>query len=315
MTIGPARWYEIAKSAYPWEQEALDWLRAHLPDREPWHIWTNFEFIDDDGRVNEVDALVLSPAGLFLVEIKSRPGRLDGDTHTWTWQTDGRALTVDNPLRLTDRKSKRLASLLRRQAAVVKAKIRLPFIEPVVFLSSTDLSCQLQGLPRAGAFQRGRPTHDKDDDIVAALRSGLRQHDGPPPDAAQVRAILRGLEQAGIRQSKKHRQVGDYKLDKLLSEGDGWQDWTGQHVALPGDVRRVRIYTLGATASPAARAALQRQAEREYALLKGIDHPGVLRPALFSQTELGPALLYDYDAQTPRMRGLPACSKPTFEAV
>jgi hypothetical protein len=49
-----------------------------LPDRDPWHAWTNFEFIDDEGKVNEVDALVLSPAGLFLVEIKSRPGVLRG---------------------------------------------------------------------------------------------------------------------------------------------------------------------------------------------------------------------------------------------
>jgi hypothetical protein len=30
--------------------------------------WANFEFIDDDGKVNEVDALILSPGGLFLVE-------------------------------------------------------------------------------------------------------------------------------------------------------------------------------------------------------------------------------------------------------
>ena len=72
MTLGPARWHEIAPSEYPWERQALAWLRAQLPDREPWHVWTNFEFIDDGGRVNEVDALVLSPAGLFLVEIKSR---------------------------------------------------------------------------------------------------------------------------------------------------------------------------------------------------------------------------------------------------
>jgi Nuclease-related domain len=32
----------------------------------------------DDGRVNEVDVLVLTPAGLVLVEIKSRPGTLGG---------------------------------------------------------------------------------------------------------------------------------------------------------------------------------------------------------------------------------------------
>lgn len=301
MTVGPARWHEIAPSEYPWERQALAWLRAQLPDREPWHVWTNFEFVDDGGRVNEVDVLVLSPAGLFLVEIKSRPGTLDGDTHTWTWQTDGRVLTVDNPLRLADRKSKRLASLLRQQLAVVKAKIRVPFIEPLIFLSSTSLDCRLQGLARAGVFQQGRPTHEQDAGIVAALRSGLRPPDGPPPDAAQVRAIVRGLEQAGIRQSNKHRQVGDYALDKLLAEGDGWQDWTGRHVALAGEVRRVRLYTLGATASPAARAALQRQAEREYAVLQGIDHPGILRPALFSQTERGPALLYDFDPQAQRL--------------
>lgn len=302
MTLSASRWHVIAESNFAWEREALEWLREQLPDRDPWHVWTNFEFIDDEGRVNEVDALVLSPAGLFLVEIKSRPGSLEGDTHTWTWETDGRSTTVDNPLRLTDRKAKRLASLLRRQSAVTKAKIRLPFVEPVIFLSSTSLNCRLQGLARAGVFLRGRPTHDKDDGIVAALRTGLRSSDAPPVvDAAQVRAISRGLEQCGIRQSNKHRQVGDYKLNKLITEGDGFQDWTATHVALSSDERRVRIYTQGNTASPAARAALQRQAEREYEILKGIDHPGVLRPALFSQTDLGPALIYDYDPQAQRL--------------
>lgn len=301
MTLSASRWHVIAESNFAWEREALEWLREQLPDRDPWHVWTNFEFIDDEGRVNEVDALVLSPAGLFLVEIKSRPGTLDGDTHTWTWETDGRNTTVDNPLRLTDRKAKRLASLLRRQSAVTKAKIRLPFVEPVIFLSSTSLNCRLQGLARAGVFLRGRPSHDKDDGIVAALRTGLRNSDAPPVDAAQVRAISRGLEQCGIRQSNKHRQVGDYKLNKLITEGDGFQDWTATHVALSSDERRVRIYTQGNTASPAARAALQRQAEREYEILKGIDHPGVLRPALFSQTDLGPALIYDYDPQAQRL--------------
>lgn len=301
MTLSASRWHVIAESNFAWEREALAWLREQLPDREPWHVWTNFEFIDDEGRVNEVDALILSPAGLFLVEIKSRPGSLEGDTHTWTWETDGRTATVDSPLRLTDRKAKRLASLLRRQPAVTKAKIRLPFVEPVIFLSSTSLNCRLQGLARAGVFLRGRPTHEKDEGVVAALRNGMRSGGAPPVDTAQVRAISRGLEQCGIRQSNKYRQVGDYKLNKLITEGDGFQDWTATHVALSSDERRVRIHTQGNTASPAARAALQRLAEREYEILKGIDHPGVLRPALFSQTELGPALIYDYDPQAQRL--------------
>ncbi|MHB1122564.1 MAG: BREX system serine/threonine kinase PglW [Ramlibacter sp.] len=291
----------VAESNFAWEREALEWLREQLPDRDPWHVWTTFEFIDDEGRVNEVDALVLSPAGLFLVEIKSRPGTLDGDTHTWTWQTDGRTTTVDNPLRLTDRKAKRLASLLRRQQAVIKAKIRVPFVEPVVFLSSTSLNCKLQGLARSGTFLRGRPTQDKDDGIVAALRNGLRPTNAPPVDSAQVRAIFRGIEQAGIRQSNKHRQVGDYKLVKLITEGDGYQDWLAQHVSLQSNHRRIRIFTVTAAASPAIRTDRMRQAEREFEILEGIDHPGILRVLLYTPTELGPALTYDYDPQAQRL--------------
>jgi hypothetical protein len=33
MTLGPARWHVIAESSFPWEREALEWLRAQLPDR------------------------------------------------------------------------------------------------------------------------------------------------------------------------------------------------------------------------------------------------------------------------------------------
>src|SRR5271155_5685625 len=111
------RWSAISESAYEWEREALDFLREHLPDHEPYRAWSNLEFIDEEGRVNEVDALVLTPAGLILVEIKSRPGTLQGDAHTWTWTTDGRQISDDNPLLLANRKAKRLASARTLSAA------------------------------------------------------------------------------------------------------------------------------------------------------------------------------------------------------
>ena len=78
------------------------------------------------GKFNEVGVLALSPAGFFLVEIKSRPGTVQGDTHTSIWTTDGRECTYDNPLILADRKAERLASLLQRQPKVVNSKIRVP---------------------------------------------------------------------------------------------------------------------------------------------------------------------------------------------
>ncbi|PWK37655.1 BREX system serine/threonine kinase PglW [Cupriavidus plantarum] len=301
MTLSASRWHVIAESNFAWEREALEWLRANLPDRDSWHVWTNFEFIDDEGKVSEVDALVLSPAGLFLVEIKSRPGVLRGDTHSWTWTTDGRSSTYDNPLILANRKAKRLASLLRRQPAIAKAKMRLPFVEPAIFLSSSSLACQLEGLAKSATFQHGRPGTLDDPGIIGALSNGITTRATTPIDATQARAIARGLAEAGIRPSNKHRQVGDYRLIKPIAEGEGFQDWEASHVSVDTVHRRVRIYTVATASSPEIRAARLRQARREFEVLEGIDHPGILRVKDYKDTELGPALIFDHDPKALRL--------------
>ena len=55
-----ARWAEITPSEYAWEREALDYIKARLPGSEPFRAWSNFEFIAEDGSINEVDLLVVS---------------------------------------------------------------------------------------------------------------------------------------------------------------------------------------------------------------------------------------------------------------
>ncbi len=301
MSMGGNRWHVIAESNFPWEREALEWLRAQLPDRDPWNVWTNFEFIDDEGKISEVDALVLSSAGLFLVEIKSRPGTVDGDAHTWTWTTDGRDYTYDNPLLLANRKAKRLAGLLRRQSAIIKAKIRLPFVEPAIFLSSTTLKSRLQGTAKTATFLRGQPGALSDDGIIGALTNGINTNQVRAVDGQQARAIARGLAEAGIRPSNKHRQVGDYKLIKLIAEGEGFQDWQSQHVSIESVQRRVRIYTVANASSPEARATRVRQARREFEVLEGISHPGILKVNDYKETEMGPALVFDHDPKAQRL--------------
>ena len=94
------------QSQFPWEREALEYVRERLPDIDPYRSWANFEFIADDGTINEVDLLVLPPRGFFLVEIKSRPGVLSGDRATWVWESDGRSRSEDKPIILTNRKAK-----------------------------------------------------------------------------------------------------------------------------------------------------------------------------------------------------------------
>src|SRR3954463_13518941 len=56
------RWDTIAPSPYPWERRALDFVRAGLPDHEPYRAWANFEFLAGDGALYEVDLLVRKAA-------------------------------------------------------------------------------------------------------------------------------------------------------------------------------------------------------------------------------------------------------------
>src|SRR5262245_26561979 len=95
MALSSDRWKVISPSEYQWEREALDYIRENLPDNEIYRAWTNFEFISDDGSINEVDLLIVTPCGFFLVEVKSQPGSLSGDAMNWVWKTNGKIATED----------------------------------------------------------------------------------------------------------------------------------------------------------------------------------------------------------------------------
>jgi hypothetical protein len=140
------RWIAVTKPQFPWERSALSYLRERIPDQDPFRAWSNFEFIAQDGSINEVDLLVVSLYKIYLIEIKSRPGRVSSDAGTWTWTQEGRLLTEDNPLLLANRKAKKLKSLLLHQSAL--RRVRTPFIEPIIFLSAPGFQCELSGAAR-----------------------------------------------------------------------------------------------------------------------------------------------------------------------
>ena len=100
------RWIDVTLSEFDHEKEALDFIRERFSVHEPFRAWSNFTFIADDGSMNEVDLFVVSPTGVYLVEIKSYPGRIEGDPGTWRWidAERGRTKWLDNPLKLANRK-------------------------------------------------------------------------------------------------------------------------------------------------------------------------------------------------------------------
>jgi serine/threonine protein kinase len=306
MSMSSERWKQITPSQFPWEREALDFVRERLPDIDPYRAWANFEFIADDGTINEVDLLVLTPRGFFLVEIKSKPGILSGDRATWVWTHEGRSYTEDNPIILANRKSKKLASLLKRQKSA--QKIRVPYLEPLIFCSYPDLALRLQGVDRYRICLRDQPENQPAaPGIMAALKfrkvDGLTDNFAAPVDRPTAGAISRAMEQAGIRPSQKSRRVGDLILGQLLfdSPTGTYQDWEAHHSTFSKTIRRVRIYSVATGAPAVDRETIRKAAKREFELLEALHHPGILQVLDYTEHELGPALIFRHDPEAVRL--------------
>ena len=292
-------WTIITPSQYEWERRGLDFIKAGLPDYDPYRAWANFEFQTSDGAIYEVDLLVLTKMGFWLVETKAWEGRIYGDPGTWTRSQDGRLHSEDNPVLLANRKAKALSSLLKSQSAV--NKIRVPWLDALVFLSADNVQCDLTGKARNRVFLKDRPAdphHPERKGILAALNNRDGQGIDPelryPIDIKVAKALSRAMEQAGIRPSQRSRRVGDYVLGDLIADGPGYQDRLAKHPSFDNDFRRVRQYIVAQASSEDDRQRLQRAAAREYQILRMLDHTGILRVSDYKEHELGPALLFDY---------------------
>src|SRR5690625_991719 len=105
------RWTTVTPSEYEHERRALEYLRSRMPDMDPYRAWSNFTFTANHGHVNEVDLLIATRAGLFLIEIKSLRGRLSSRGADWVQtRENGSVLPLGNPHHLADLKAKRLKS-------------------------------------------------------------------------------------------------------------------------------------------------------------------------------------------------------------
>lgn len=303
------RWIQVTPSELPWEQEALTFLKERLPDHEPYRAWANFEFIQD-GSIGEVDLFVVSPKGLFLVEIKSWPGVVRGDVGTWRRTPPGqtREISFDNPVILANRKAKRLKSLLTHQLAMRGEQ--LPFIAPLVFLSHPDLDCRLDRSARdhVAGLGRGDDANPIQSgglpgvvDAIARLspeeHAALRRR---RVDRPMSQRVAQAFDQAGVRPSQRFRKVADLDLGELLDEGAGYQDFAAVHPRAAHAHRRVRIYGTP-DQDPAQRQVITRAAQREFELLSAVDHRGIVKALDIHEHELGPAVVYERDPSEIRL--------------
>ncbi|WP_437602994.1 protein kinase [Sorangium sp. So ce590] len=295
----------VGESPHAHEVEAIQFAIGELPSSDPYRIWGLVELLEPTtGRLYEIDLLVLGYSALYLVEIKSGPGKYEGDVVDW-YRTppDGLRRWMEPPLRLANLKAKILKSRLRSK---MKNPDRAPRVEPLIFLSSPEAEVRLGSDGRLAVVGRK--------ELLAALTR--HEFPGAPPgwraeriDQPLAADIAQALAAIGIRKRKGKLYAGAYELGPLLDDGifqaggadddasapSGYQDRLATHRDTPGLSRRARVYLVPQQTTVARRQSLRRAADRESQLLYGVrEHPNVLTFVDYiTDAPLGPTVLFD----------------------
>ncbi|MET8663345.1 BREX system serine/threonine kinase PglW [Streptomyces tendae] len=297
------RWFQPRRSGFRWEQEGLEHVRQLMPDAEPYRAWATFRFTGVTGRVNECDLLIAVPGGVYLLELKGQPGRVVNRGDTWQFHDD-RVRTLRNPLHLTDLKAKELKAQLEsaaRAAGIPEAKI--PFIKPAVFLHDPDLVSDLDEFQRTSVYGRNGGTSG-----LPGVWDGLL---GLPPERENRRVTDQDsqrlemlMKRIGVSHSTAHLRFGDDWLlaPRALDAGPGWEDRLAvRDDGLVKENGRVRIYLSGQAASTEQRARVDRAALREYQVLQGINHRGIVQAVQIREHQGGPAILFRHQESDLRL--------------
>lgn len=297
------RWFQEQRSEYPWEQEGLDHVEALMPKVEPYRAWATFSFIVPSGRVHECDLFIATPGGLYLVELKGHPGRVVNRGSTWRFHGPDRIRTMDNPLSLVNLKSKQLRSQLQRAAERLGySSVKVPRIEPAVFLTDPNLTSELDEVQRTRVYGR----NDADTGLPRIWDDLL----GRPPAREPLRVdadfsvrLPAMMEKAGISHSQAHLRFGDgWRLEAgVLDAGPTWEDRLAVRKDIVTEEGRVRIYLVGRQATDEARRSVDRAARREYQVLQGINHRGIAQAVLIREHQGGPAILFRHDHRDLRL--------------
>ncbi|MGI5154403.1 BREX system serine/threonine kinase PglW [Microbispora sp. CA-102843] len=308
MSTGQGRWVGH-RSDFQWEEDALKHIRALMPETEPYRAWSTFTFTGQFGHVREVDLLIATPGGLFLVEIKSHPGKAVNEGSKWIFR-DERIRTIDNPLHFTDQKAKELKGRLEQAVRDLKLKITVPWIEPAVFLSAPNLECRFDDIQKVKVYGRqGAQTG------LTGIWDGLHHGRGgvTPQISKELNRLLAHIGVSGLR---KRYKIGPYQLDRRsFDAGPTWTDFLASNTALPGDEpRRVRVYLSELGATEEARTSTRRAAHREYLALQGINHEGIVTADLFSdEHDAGPSIVFKHGEDWQRLDHLMAVQSDSLE--
>jgi len=225
----PARFIPIGESAHDAERQALHFLVEGLP--ADYTIYGNPWLVERSGVIYEIDAVVVAPHAIYVVEIKSYRGKVYGTDHDW-YVPD----PIRSPLKLNRKTAQVLAGRLRRE----NYEAGRAWVEGFVFLSAAA-QVDVRGPASLGRVHTRTTVLGALQDAALARRLSGREQPAPtsPAAASEVYRILTGARQQGPRPA---RRIREYVVEAVLDRGDRATELLARNALAPDIVRVLRVY-------------------------------------------------------------------------
>lgn len=257
----PAHFIAVGEPAHEAERQGLRILVEGLPSG--YTVYGNTWITELSGVVYELDAVVVAPHAIFVVEIKSWRGLIQGTDHDWYIPDP-----VPSPIKLARKTAQALHSMVKRESF----QAGQVWVQELVFLSATT------NVGVKGPASRDR-VHTRQT-ILAAIQdpelvkrtSSRAVLSTTVPAESDLHRLLTG-ERRGPRPA---RRVREYEVLETVDVQDTFTEVIGRNT-LSDTKRLLRIYSLPPLATEANRAHIEERARWEAQVLGRLGRcPGIL---------------------------------------
>ncbi|MFO0554348.1 MAG: protein kinase [Polyangiaceae bacterium] len=249
----PAKFIQIGEPAHDVERQALHFLVNGLPGT--FTVYGNPWLVERTGVVYELDAVVVAPHAVFIVEIKSYRGRIEGTDHDW-WLPE----KIRSPLKL----NRLTAQVLKSHLKNLSFQAGQVWIEGLVFLSATtDVGVRGPASTDRVHTRKTILAALQDPELIKRLSSGR----AVTPTSVAERELLELFQGAQTsRGPRPVRRVREYEVVEAFDHHDTFTELLGKNT-LSGAERVLRIYSTPLLATQAERDRLSERARWEAQVL------------------------------------------------
>lgn len=278
----PAKHIPLGEPAHDAERNAIRHLVDNLPGS--YTVWSNAWLTERNGAIHELDAVVAAPHAVYIVEIKSYRGSVEGNENDW-YLDDG---PIRSPLRLNRVTAQKLKDALKRDSALAGQV----WVEGLVFLSHATRFTPVGHAAAGRVHLRSGICAELQSATSFKTRNGIGV--AAPVDGHVLATIGKILQDSKLSRPRPSRRIREYRIETTLERNDRYAEHLCTH-----DVTQqrsvVRVYNVDRLLPDEERARIESRFRWEATVLARVSlHPHVLHAHPAFSDEPGFCLPLEY---------------------